>query len=68
MNLFTIQKTISLVDNYFYLEFFPEGKYSDKAKTCLLVYDPNVDEQPIRENLFIILNEQYPEFKNEYYL
>ena len=68
MNLFTIQKTISLIDNYFYLEFFPEGKYSDKAKTCLCVYDPNIDEQPIRENLFIILSEQYPEFKNEYYL
>lgn len=69
MNKFIIDQTIKKIDDYFYCEFqSADDFYKDKAKTCLSVYDLNIDTETIRQNLFIILDEKYENFKNEFYL
>jgi hypothetical protein len=69
MQKFTIEQSIKKIDDFFYCEFTPAPEqYKDKAKTCLSVFDLNIDTEAIRENLFIILDEMYINFKNEFYL
>jgi hypothetical protein len=69
MQKFEIEQSIKKIDDFFYCEFTPAPeKYKDKAKTCLSVYDLNIDTEAIRQNLFILLDEMYINFKNEYYL
>lgn len=68
MQKFEIEQSIKKIDNFFYCEFKPALKYEDKVKTSLCVYDLNFDLEPIKQNLFIILDEMITEFKNEFYL
>lgn len=69
MQKFTIEQSIRKIDDFFYCEFTPAPEqYKDKAKTCLSVFDLNIDTEAIRQNLFIILDEMYINFKNEFYL
>ena len=69
MEKFEIEQSIKKIDDFFYCEFKPiPDQYKDKAKNCLSVYDLNIDTEAIRQNLFIILDEMYINFKNEFYL
>lgn len=69
MQKFEIEQSIKKIDDFFYCEFTPAPEeYKDKAKTCLSVYDLNIDTEAIRQNLFIILDEMYINFKNDFYL
>lgn len=69
MQKFEIEQSIKKIDNFFYCEFTPAiEEYKNKAKTCLSVYDLNIDTEAIRQNLFIILDEMYIDFKNNFYL
>jgi hypothetical protein len=69
MQKFEIEQSIKKIDDYFYCVFSPAAnEYKDKAQSCLSVKDLNIDTEAIRQNLFIILDEMYINFKNDFYL
>lgn len=70
MEKFIIEQKIQAIEGYFYCSFSPQDEfYKDKAQTFISVYNiADLNPEIIRENLFIILNEKYDNFKNEFYL